>query len=209
MFIGGMLFITGCTEQQTTEDINNDSNNDLNETQSIVALVNGEEITTNEVSSYAKQNELTEKESLEQLIDQILLLQQAKQQGYNVNLTEAESTLKDYLSQQNQTVDAYKQYLQQQGISYQNHLENYSEQLSIQHYQEDVLQTKEYNISDQETETNLENYLAEQNITLEDYKHYLQQQDINYEEKLQLYKEALQQRLLIESLREEADIKYR
>jgi len=46
-------------------------------------------------------------------------------------------------------------------------------------------------LTDEETESELENQLLQQNLTLEKYKQQLEQQGISYEEYLQNYKEQL------------------
>ena len=200
-----MVLLTGCTEQQSQDDNSNVGDNTSNR---VVVVVNGDNITSGEVTNYSSENQVSYSDALDQLIDQKILYQQAKEEGYNVTRDDAETTLIGLLSEQNQTLETYEQYLQSQGISYEEHLQNYQRQLAIQRYQNEVFKQEEYNLTDVEVEANLETYLAQQNITLDEYKQYLQQNDVSYENKLRTYKQALQQRMLINSLREDAEITF-
>jgi hypothetical protein len=198
-----LSLLAGCTDQQSQNGYSSGDDSAV-----VVVLVNGESITSGEISNYSSENSVSYSDGLQQLIDQKVLYQQAKKEGYNVTLDEAETTLISILSEQNQTLDAYKQYLQSEGITYEEHLQDFQRQLAIQRYQNDTFKQDEYNLTDDQVESSLENYLAQQNVTLDAYKQYLQDNNISYESKLLTYKEALQQRLLVEDLREEAEIEF-
>lgn len=215
IFALSLLMIAGCTEQQpqNNTDADNNPNSEINETKTILATVNDEEITEDDVTemqqSYAQQGqELNEKEALEQVINQTLLLQQVKQGNYMLTDNATETELERYLVQQNSSLAAYKQQLAQQGISYKKHLQTYKEQLSIEIYLNEALAYEQYNISDEQAETQLQEYLVQQNSTLKEYKQLLSQRGYSYEEQLLNYKESLKRQFLIQTLREDAVIEY-
>ena len=123
-----MLLFAGCTDQQSQDGNSNVVDDTSNP---VVVSVNGENITSNEVTNYSSENQMSYSDALDQLIEQKILYQQAKKQGYNVTRDEAEATLLGLLLEQNQTLDTYKQYLQSQGISYEKHLRDYQKQLAL------------------------------------------------------------------------------
>ena len=203
-----LSFFAGCTEQEKNTDTND--NPDSPTTGSVVATVNGEEITSDEVTDFVQQQQgqISEENALEQLIIQTLLSQKAAQNGYNLTDEEVETELQNQLAGQNQTLQEYKQYLQQQGYTYEEILQNYKEQLTRQNYLDDAIENQGINVTDEEAESDLEENLLQQNQTLQEYKQYLQQQGYPYEQLLQNYKQQLKQQIFIQSLREQANIQY-
>jgi parvulin-like peptidyl-prolyl isomerase len=196
----------GCTDQN--QDNSTLDNSDISE--NIAATVNGEEITTEEVNLLVQQQQgvISESYALERLIEQKILIQQARKEGYMPTNEEAENQLIIQISEQNQTLDEYKQYIERQGDSYDEKLESYKDQIALQKYLEDAVNQEKYDITDKEAEQDLQNLLMEQNKTLDEYKEYLAEQGYSYEEQLQNYKIGLKRQALIEDLKVDAVIKY-
>jgi len=204
-----LFVLSGCTDQsQDNTNTNDTSNSDVSGT--VAATVNGEEITTEEVSLLVQQQQgaISESYALERLIEQKILIQQARAEGYTPTDQEVEDYIKDMISQRDQTLEEYKQYLEQQGSSYEERIQSYKDQLALQNYIEDAITTEKYTMTDEEAEQDLEELLTEQNRTLDEYKEYLQEEGHSYEEQLQNYKVGLQRQALIEDLREDAVVEY-
>ncbi|HMA83159.1 MAG TPA: SurA N-terminal domain-containing protein [Candidatus Thermoplasmatota archaeon] len=209
VFIISLFLLPGCTDQ-SQNNTNKTDTSDSDMTGTIAATVNGEEITTDEVTLFVQQQQgqISESYALERLIEQKILTQQARLEGYTPTDQEAEDYLKDLLTQRNQTLDEYKQYLEQQELSYEERLQSYKDQLALQNYLDDAIKAEKYDLSDEEAEQDLEELLTEQNRTLDEYKEYLGQEGYSYEEQLQNYKVGLQRQALIEDLREDAVVEY-
>lgn len=121
-------FFSGCTES-------NDEN--------IAAIVNGEEITKDEVKELQKSytqfgQQMSEEDALEELIDQKLLKQQSRKDKYNATDEEAELELEIMLEQYGMNLEIFKQQLREEGESYEKYLEDFKESIAIQNYLEDV-----------------------------------------------------------------------
>jgi len=209
VFIISLFLLPGCTDQ-SQNNTNKTDTSDSDMAGTIAATVNGEEITTDEVTLFVQQQQgqISESYALERLIEQKILTQQARLEGYTPTDQEAEDYLKDLLTQRNQTLDEYKQYLEQQELSYEERLQSYKDQLALQNYLDDAIKAEKYDLSDEEAEQDLEELLTEQNRTLDEYKEYLGQEGYSYEEQLQNYKVGLQRQALIEDLREDAVVEY-
>lgn len=212
-----MLF-SGCTDPQeqtkdttqTNDDTNEETDTNSTTNVSVLATVNGIEITSDEVTIqqqyYAQQGQqISEEDALEQIIDQEILYLQSQQEGYALNNTEAEAELADNLQQQNQTLEGFKEYLQEQQLSYQEQLQNYKEQSSIQKYLEVVLEDQNFTVTDQEAESYYASYAQQSTQEVPPYED-IKSQIIDYL-KQQKQQEAIND--LIEELREDADIQYR
>ncbi len=210
MLLTFFLF-AGCTDQQeqTQNNVDTETDSTSNKTSSLLATVNDEEITLEEVSrmqqTYAQQGQqLSEENALEQVIDEEVLFQKAQYEGYDLNDTEAETTLETTLQQQNQTLETYKQYLQQQNVSYEQQLKTYKEQLSIQSYLDAALKGQDFTVTDQEAEAYYQSYEQQSSEEIPPYED-LKSQIIDYL-KQQKQNEAIN--TLVQDLREEADIQY-
>ena len=138
-----IVLMTGCsmTEQQPG---NNDTIADVNKTvpdttSSVLATVNGEDITSEDVtetkqSLSQKGQQISEEQALEQTINQRLLSQKVKEENVTVSTEEAESTIRAQLAQQNMTLENYKSQLEMQGISYKEELESLKNRMATQKY---------------------------------------------------------------------------
>ncbi len=154
--LAGIIILAGAWYVYSNYRPNNtdgDSTNpELNEP---VATVNGEKVTAGEVSeveqAYLRQGqEVSEKEAIDLIINQKLLSQKIKEEGYSVSDQEAEELIESQLTMQGQSLDELKQELDDQGISYQEQLELIKDDIAIQNYLEDELGDQEFEITDQE-----------------------------------------------------------
>lgn len=145
-----VLLIAGCstTDNQGTPEQGNDL------TGNVVASVNGEDITSDEVSqiqdNFKQQGQqVSEEDALQQLIDQKVLYLKAKEEGLTVSTEKTEAELERMLSQQGLTLENYKQQIETQGISYEDTVQDFREQLSAQEYLDAVLD-QDFNITEEE-----------------------------------------------------------
>jgi parvulin-like peptidyl-prolyl isomerase len=194
VFGGFMFFFEG-------EDNSNLSGN-------VVAMVNGEEITASEISAIQQSmvqqgQQVSEKDALEQVINQKLILQEVEAGNYSVSNEEAEFIMEQQLSTQGSSLEDYKQQISQQGIVYEEQLNSIKDELAIQKYLEAQLEGGNFEVSEQEAE----NF----------YEMYKQQAEINetYEElepqiiaTLQHQKQQEAISSLVQELRADAEVKY-
>jgi parvulin-like peptidyl-prolyl isomerase len=192
---------------QDTSDQSNDANNTI--TGTVVATVNGEEITFDDVTSiqqsYMQQGQqLLEEEAIEQLIDQKILIQEAQQQGFMQTDEEAESTIETILLEQNSTLEEYKQQLKQQGLSYEEQLQEYKNQAAIQNYLNDVFKNENFSVTDEEAINYYEIYQQQSEQEVPPYE------DLESQIKDYLRQQKQQEAInaLVQELREDADIKH-
>ncbi|MDG6219155.1 MAG: SurA N-terminal domain-containing protein [Candidatus Thermoplasmatota archaeon] len=205
-----VLTFSGCNENSENDLADSDNGVFFG---NVVAIVNGEEITSEEVTilqqSYMQQGQqLSEKEALDQIIDQKLLNQQALQDEYMPTTEEAEIEIETLLQQQGMTLDDYKQQLAQQGMNYEESLQNFKEDLAIQNYVEAALKEREFEGLRDEAESELESMLQLYNMSKDELTQQLAQMGMTYEDFLQDIKKDIAQEYLIEELRTQAEIEY-
>ncbi|MEF8848798.1 MAG: hypothetical protein V5A68_06660 [Candidatus Thermoplasmatota archaeon] len=211
IFAISVLIFAGCNSQTDQPQNNTEPDNSSNSTSmtgNVVATVNGENITSEEVEKYVqqKQGQISKAEGLRRLIDLKVIFQQAQKEGYVPSDAEAESKLEGLLKQQNLTLEDYKQQLEQQGRSYEQQLQKYKEQLARQNYIDDEIKKEEFNITDEQAKAELENMFENNASTLEDYKKLLEKE---YQMSYEQFKRGLKEQLLIQDLRDKADISYK
>ena len=176
----------------------------------VVARVNGEAITAGDVTklrvkvyeSYRMQ--ISEEEALEQLIAETVLYQEAEQQGYAPTMDEAEQELEARVASSGRTMEDFEADLAKSGFSYEEYLQDFQRQLAINSYLDDAVQVPEV------TE-------LEARVFYEDYKQQSPEEELPPFEQLKSEIMALleQQKrqeatsLLIEELKEKADIEYK
>jgi len=176
----------------------------------VVAIVNGEAITTGEVTKLrakayeSYRTQMSDEEALEQLIAEALLYQEAEQQGYALSMNEAEQELEARMTSANKTMEDLTEELAKFGFSYEEYLQDLQRQLSINSYLNYTIQVPEV--------TKLEAMMF-----YEDYKQ--QHPGVDYPpfEQLEsriiaLLKQQKQQNainLLIDELKDKADIQYK
>lgn len=186
-----------------------DDQSDLPINVTVVASVNGDEITTldiyNDQQTYIdKGDQISEEQSLEQLINQTLLYQQAIQGSYDLTDEETESELDALLMQSGLTLDAYKLGLEDQGYSYDEIFPTLKKQFSIQKYLDATLDEEDFNVSDEEAEEYYETYIQQNGGEVQPYE----QMETQIKQYLQQVKR--QEAIILHTieLRETADITY-
>jgi len=208
-----LLLYAGATilqDEDTDTDNTNINDNTQNDTNTwILAIVNGEEISSEMVNStqqtYIQQGQqFSQKSILELLINQTVVLQNAVTDGYNYTDDEVESEIQKLLAQQNSTLDMYKQQLQIQGLSYEQGLQDYKEQLMLQDYLYDAIEGVDLNVSDADAMTYYESYKNQTGGELASYEE-LESQIIDY---LKIVKEQKAISNVIKDLRKDAEIIY-
>lgn len=106
---------------------------------STVAEVNGEKVTIDELNDHYSKlvsdeyKQLITKEYFlnETIIPEMLLLQEAKKKGIKVSGTETETFINDYLAQSGMTKEELETQLTEQGMSYDEFKEFYSDRLKL------------------------------------------------------------------------------
>jgi len=176
----------------------------------VVARVNGEAITAGDVTKLRvkafefNRMQISEEEALEQLIAGTVLYQEAEQQGYAPTIDEAEQELEARVASSGRTMEDFEADLAKSGFSYEEYLQDFQRQLAINSYLDDAVQVPEV------TE-------LEARIFYEDYKQQSPEAEHPPFEQLKsqiialLEQEKRQEAtsLLIEELKEKADIKYK
>ncbi|MFW6282815.1 MAG: hypothetical protein ACOC1P_02065 [Minisyncoccales bacterium] len=169
-----VIFIAGCTpaEPETVNNVETDNIDDgvpeglpseddtgFSEddavTGNVVAVVNGEEIESDAVIEiqqvFAQQGqEISQEDAINQVVSQVVLTQKAKEEGFSVSTEEAEDILETQLTQQNMSLDDYKEQIELQGTSYEEELDNIKDQLANQNYVSSILEDEEFDVSDEE-----------------------------------------------------------
>ena len=140
--IAVFLFMSGTLSTQTQGDTN-DIMTDTQE-QTVVATVNGQDLTQQEVNAVAQNPQIQDEEqAVEQLIDIVLLEQKAEEEGYTATEQEVEELLTSQLSQQDTTLEEYKEQLEQAGASYDEVVEQYQAQIAAEKFLSEETQNAE------------------------------------------------------------------
>ena len=179
----------------------------------VVARVNGEAITAGDVTklrvkvyeSYRMQ--ISEEEALEQLIEETVLYQEAEQQGYAPTMDEAEQELEARVASSGRTMEDFKADLAKSGFSYfsyEEYLQDFQRQLAINSYLDDAVQVPE--VTELEARVFYENYKQE---SPEAELPPFEQLKSEIMALLEQQKQQEATSLLIEELKEKADIEYK
>ena len=179
----------------------------------VVARVNGEAITAGDVTklrvkvyeSYRMQ--ISEEEALEQLIAETVLYQEAEQQGYAPTMDEAEQELEARVASSGRTMEDFKADLAKSGFSYfsyEEYLQDFQRQLAIYSYLDDAVQVPE--VTELEARVFYENYKQE---SPEAELPPFEQLKSEIMALLEQQKQQEATSLLIEELKEKADIEYK
>lgn len=176
----------------------------------VVARVNGERITSQDVAelqaSYQQYYdvEITTGQALEQLITQKVLYQEARHKGHLLTMEEAEQELHAQLGAANLTPEDFRAQLDVYGVSYDEYVEHYRKQTAIEHYLTAEVPVVE--VTEEEARELYNDYVQqfpdEEFPPFEEMESYMT--SILEQERQQEAQEAML--LLIEQLREEADI---
>lgn len=176
----------------------------------VVARVNGEAITAGDVTKLRvkafefNKMQISEEEALEQLIAETVLYQEADEQGYAPTMDEAEQELEARVASSGRTMEDFEAELANSSFSYEEYLQDFQRHLAINSYVDDAVQVPEV------TE-------IEARVFYENYKQQYPEAELPPFEQLKseimaLLEQQKQQEatsLLIEELKEKADIKYK
>jgi hypothetical protein len=183
--------------------------NNSNLTGNVIATVNGEKITSEEVEAiqqlFVQQGQqISEEDALEQVINQELISQEMKKGDYSISTEEAESIIKEQIAMQGASLEDYKQQLSQQGISYEEQLDSIKEELAVQKYLETQLEGESFEVSEEETREFYEMYEQQSPEEIPSYDEL--EPEIIATLKQQKQQEAVN--ILIQELRGNAEIEY-
>lgn len=206
-----LLICAGCTEQ-TPDDTQAEDEPNGNTTVTVAALVNGEEILMEDVTSMQQSSaqqgqQLSEQQALEQLIDQEVLTQHALQDEFLPTDEEVEDQIDVTLQQYNMTQEELEQQLQQSGMTYEEYTQSVEESLATQNSLSEAVE--DYDVSDEEAEQQIDMMLQQYNMTKEEFTQQLQQSGMTYDGYIDQMKQQIVQNQLIEDLKEEAEIEYK
>lgn len=214
IMILSVIIVAGCSTTQETVQEDNTTQNENGLvpeiTSDVVATVNGEEIRTNEVSSMQQSLQqqglqATQQDALEELINQAILAQEVAKQQITITTQEAETLMETQLAQQGATLEQYKQQIQAQGIQYENQLEVVKEQLKVQRFLENAIQTQDFEVTDEEANEFYELYTQQSPEEVLPFEE-LEEQIITT---LQQQKQQEAISSLIGELRSEANVEYK
>ena len=203
------LILAGCSTQHAPED-GFDSLITITEPPStVVAIVNGEEILTDEIQliqqSFASSGQqISLAEATEQAVIIALLSQQAISEGHFVNDSEAETIIDIQLTLQGSSLDDYKGQLASQGIAYEEQLDDIKKELAIQNYLSEFLEGKNYSATPEEAKEFYDDYMMQSPEDAPPYPD-IEQQILSYLEQVNQQQEI---NAHIEELREKAVIDY-
>jgi parvulin-like peptidyl-prolyl isomerase len=133
-----LFIIAGCSTSSHNDELSDNDQTvivEARELTSVVATVNGEDITLEEVMALQDryiQLELTESAALEQLIEHKLVLGKANEAGFSATDREAQTVIEDQLESLGLSLEEYTALLEAEGYSYTDELKNIKEQLAIQ-----------------------------------------------------------------------------
>jgi hypothetical protein len=197
------------SEQQTQENNELGSNSIQGITGNVVATVNGEEITSEEVvavqQSFLQQGQqVSEEDAIEQMINQKVLYQKVQDEGISVTTEEVESVIEQQLAMQGATLEDFKQQIETQGASYQDQIQNIKNQIATQKYLENALEGQEFEVTEEEANEFYEMYKQQSSEEIPSYEE-LQPQIIAT---LEQQKQQEVVNSLVQKLKADADIKY-
>jgi peptidyl-prolyl cis-trans isomerase SurA len=220
-----VILFTGCSSSQDqvpNNDVNSqvdnsdlennpfmDDSNTQNSEDEVLAIVNGEEVTSSEVEEveelFLQQGQqVSQEEALNQVVSEVVLSQKVEEEGVSVTTTQAETIIENQLASQNATLEQYKNQLQMQGISYEKQLDSVKSQVATQKYLESKLDGKGINVSEEEAKEFYETYKQQSQEELPAYEELKPQIVASLEQQ----KEQQMQNAIIEELKADANIKY-
>ncbi len=186
----------------------NGENNNGNISGNVIASINGQEITSDEVAmiqqSFLQQGQqVSEEEALEQVINQEVLSQKVQQEGIVVTTEEAESVIEQQLTMQGATLDDFKQQVESQGASYEDEIENIKNQIATQNYLESALEGQNFEVKEEEAKGfyEMNKQQIPENVTYEEVESQI----------IMLLQQQKQQEaisVLIQELRASANVEY-
>ncbi|MFW5704956.1 MAG: hypothetical protein ACOCXG_03860 [Nanoarchaeota archaeon] len=217
-----VILLAGCStseQEDNTQDYNNDfvpDNNSVDNiptepiTSNVVAIVNNEEIKSEDVSAIQQSllqqgQQISEDDALEQAINQKVLEQKVQQENIVVTNEEAESVIEQQLAMQGATLDDYKQQVESTGVSYDAELENIKNQIAIQNFLESQLEGQTFDVTEEEAQEFYEMYKQQSPEEVPSYEE-LQPQIIAT---LEQEKQQEATSIIVQELRTTANVEYK
>lgn len=166
----------------------------------LLAVVNGDRITSEDVAKLQARYEacrtsIDPDRALEQLVIEKLLYREARREPYLPTTDELEQELQAQLEADGFTLAEFQVELELYGISYNEYLETFRRELAIRNYVD-----AETQITEQQARERYEEYQQTPDLLLPPF------QEVKEQITLELKQEAVL--LLIQALKEEADIQY-
>ncbi len=205
-----VILMTGCSTSELEDDTEIEDMPLEQITGDVAAVVNGEDITSEEVSEFQQTvlqqgQQISEEEVLEELINQKVLEQKVQQENIVVTSEEAESAIEQQLAMQGMTLDDYKQQLESMGLSYESELENIKDQIATQTYLNTQLEGETFNVSEEEAQEFYEMYKLQSPEDVPSYEELESQIIATLQQQKQ--QEAISS--LIQELRADANVEYK
>ncbi|MFW5865616.1 MAG: SurA N-terminal domain-containing protein, partial [Nanoarchaeota archaeon] len=175
-----------------------------------LATVNGEEITSEDVSEiqesvFSQGQEIPEEQAIELLVNQKVLEQKAQEEEITVSDEEVESSIEEQLSPQGATLEDYKEQLKAQGISYDEHLEILKKDFATEKFLYIKLEGENFEVSEEEAREYYNMYASQSpEEEVPSYEEMEEQIVANLEQ--QKRQEAIEN--LIQDFKSDADIEY-
>lgn len=156
----GLFALMPSSEDDTSQsnmEADNESQSIVPGGEEVIATVNGEDITQEEIFLVQQQLmqqgvQANEEQALEQVLTNKVLLQEVAKQDYQISTQEAETELEQVLSQQGFTVEDLKQDLQSRGISYEATLEDFKERVAVDRYLSENINLDSIEVTQEEIE---------------------------------------------------------
>jgi len=165
--------------------IMNDNNNQSSDQEEVVATVNQEKITREDLDLHKtvlqqQGQNVGDERALQDLINQKLLYQEAKKE-VNLSDKQVEANLEQRLASQGMSLDDFKQQISKQGEDYGEIKNRLRKQIILSQYYQVVRQESDINVSDDEAKTfyeQNEQMISQQapNSSFEDLKPVIKQQ---------------------------------
>jgi hypothetical protein len=175
----------------------------------VVAVVEGQKITQGDVlgieqAALQQGIRISREAALEELIDQTIVFEMAKKQGYALEKAQAEQIMESELAQQGMSLEEYAQQLELAGIPYETELERIMLDMSIQNYLSAVFEGTDFSVSDEQAKALYDMHAQGAQGELHPYETVKDQ--IKSEIQQEKQREAID--ALLKELRQNADIKY-
>jgi hypothetical protein len=175
----------------------------------IIASVNNEKINYEEVLQIKdtltqEGQNVSDKEIIEFLIEQKLILKETNKDKYLVSKEDAEEYIKIQLAMMEMSIEDYEKELKKINSSFDKQIELMQKNIAIQNYFSDAIDEESINVTEEEAK---EFYQMYKSYSSDDFPEF---EEIEFEIYQALEQQKQQQaiKLLINELRKEADIKY-
>jgi parvulin-like peptidyl-prolyl isomerase len=180
----------------------------------VAAIVNGEEITFQEIQELQSDlmqqgQEVSDEIILEHLIDQLVLYQKAIEEGTVFTTEEVELEIESQLAMQGMTLGDYKQQLETVNVSYDKEIERIKKDLLSQRYLYSLVDLDSIEIQDEEIELVYEDYVSQAEQSGEEEIISLEELRPQITTMLQQEKASEIQNELIQEIRSNASIEYK